>query len=148
MFQLAFENKLLELQIIVNSGRRSIVQRNEGHCSHFNETSNDITRVHSSHLGPDSCVRRARDVLFWLSIVRQIKKRVQNCEVCNYFLARQQKEPAHFARHSIPDMITDNGPNMQAISSPLSHENGNFSTLPVRHYTITRSEQLQSRISR
>ena len=54
----------MELQRIVNSGRRSIVQRNEGHCSHSNETSNDITRVHSSHLGPDACVRRARHVLF------------------------------------------------------------------------------------
>ena len=72
-------SRILELQRIVNSGRRSIVQRNEGHCSHSNETSNDITRVHSSHLGPDACVRRARDVLFWLSIASQIKKRVQNC---------------------------------------------------------------------
>ena len=27
-----------------------------------------IARVDSSHLGPDTCVRRARDELFWPSI--------------------------------------------------------------------------------
>ena len=52
-----------------------------------------IARVHSSHLGPDACVRRARDVLFWPNMSGQIKEQVQNCEVCNDFLARQQKEP-------------------------------------------------------
>ena len=184
-------SRILELQRIVNSGRRSIVQRNQGHCSHFKETSNDITRVHSSHLGPDACVRQARDVLFWLNIASQIKKRVQKCEVCIYFLARQQKEPlmthtipdtsrskvdqdlfiygietfqvivdyysdnfelnliqvattesvikatkSHFAGHGIADIITDNGPQYASDPLPLSYENGNFSTLPVRHYTV------------
>ena len=60
-----------------------------------------IARVHSSHLGPDACVRRARDVLFWPSMAGQIKEQVQNCEVCNDFLARQQKEP--LMTHKIPD---------------------------------------------
>ena len=176
---------------MVNSGRRSIVQRNEGHYSHSNETSNDITRVHSSHLGPDACVRRARDVLFWPSMAGQIKEQVQNCEVCNDFLARQQKEPlmthkipdtpwskvgqdlftygsetflvtvdyysdyfeldllqdattesvikatkSHFARHGIADMITDNGPQYASDQSASFTRDGNFSTLPVRHYTV------------
>ena len=31
--------------------------------------------------------------LFWPSIASQIEKQVRNCEFCNYFLARQQKEP-------------------------------------------------------
>ena len=52
-----------------------------------------IARAHSSHLGPDAFVRRARDVLFWPSMADEIKDQVQNCEVCNDFLARQQKEP-------------------------------------------------------
>ena len=99
MFQLAFEN--IGTTKKSYSRRRSIVQRNEGLCSDFNKTSNDITKVHSSHLGPDVCVRRVRDVLFWLSIESQIKKQVQNREVCNYFLARQQKEP--LTTHKIPD---------------------------------------------
>ena len=60
-----------------------------------------IARVHSSHLGPDACARRARDVLFWPGMVGQIKEQVQSCEVCNDFLARQQKEP--LMTHKIPD---------------------------------------------
>ena len=32
-----------------------------------------IARVDSSHLGPDTCVRRARDELFWPSMAGQIK---------------------------------------------------------------------------
>lgn len=60
-----------------------------------------IARAHSSHLGPDACVRRAHDVLFWPSMADQIKDQVQSCEVCNDFLARQQREP--LMTHKIPE---------------------------------------------
>ena len=40
-------------------------------------------------------------MLFWPSMAGQIKEQVQNCEVCNDFLARQQKEP--LMTHKIPD---------------------------------------------
>ena len=46
-----------------------------------------IARAHSSHLGPDACVRRARDVLIWPSMADQIKDQVQSCEVSNDFLS-------------------------------------------------------------
>ena len=52
-----------------------------------------IAKAHSSRLGPDACVRRARNVLFWSTMTDQIKDQVQNCEVCNDFLARQKEEP-------------------------------------------------------
>ena len=58
-----------------------------------------IARTQSSHLGPDACVRRAHDVLFWPSMADQIK----NCEVSNDFLARQQKEP--LMTHKIPETL-------------------------------------------
>ena len=35
---------------------------------------------------------------------------------------------------------------MQAISQPLSHENGNFSTLPVRHYTVRANGKAESAV--
>ena len=60
-----------------------------------------IARAHSSHLGPDACVRQARDALFWPGMAGQIKDQVQRCEVCNDFLARQQKEP--LMTHKIPE---------------------------------------------
>ena len=77
-----------------------------------------IARVHSSHLGPDACVRRARDVLFWPGMVGQIKDQVQRCEVCNDFLSRQQKQP--LMTYKIPeipwskvgqDLFTEGGEN-------------------------------------
>ena len=60
-----------------------------------------IARVHSNHLGPDACVHRARDMLFWPGMAGQIKDQVQRCEVCNDFLVRQQKEP--LMTHKIPE---------------------------------------------
>ena len=59
-----------------------------------------IARVHSSHLGPDACAHRTRDVLLLPSMAGQIKEQVQNCEVCNEILARQE-EP--LMTHKIPD---------------------------------------------
>ena len=61
-----------------------------------------IAKAHSSHLGAEECVRRTRDVLFWPGTAGQIKKTVQNCEVCNDFLFRQQKEP--LMTHKLPDI--------------------------------------------
>ena len=81
-------SRTLELQRRVNSARRSIVQRNKVIVP-ISMRPQMIARVHSSHLGPDACVCRARDVLFWPSMAGQIKEQVQNCEVCNDFLARQ-----------------------------------------------------------
>ena len=60
-----------------------------------------IARVHSSHSGPDACVRRARDILFWPGMSSEIKEKVKSYEVCNDFLAKQQKEP--LMTHKIPD---------------------------------------------
>ena len=48
--------------------------------------------VHSSHLRPNACVCQAHNVLFLPGMASQIKDQAQNCELCNDFLARQQKE--------------------------------------------------------
>lgn len=60
-----------------------------------------IARVHSSHLGVDASIRRARDVSFWPGMAGQIKETVYTCEVSNDFLARQQKET--LMTHKLPD---------------------------------------------
>uniref|UniRef100_A0ABM0MHB3 Uncharacterized protein K02A2.6-like n=1 Tax=Saccoglossus kowalevskii TaxID=10224 RepID=A0ABM0MHB3_SACKO len=60
-----------------------------------------IARAHTSHLGPDACVRRARDVLFWPGMIGEITEKVKSCSTCNDFLAKQQKEP--LMTHSIPN---------------------------------------------
>ena len=42
-----------------------------------------IARFHYTHLGADGWVRRARDVVFWLSMASDIREKVQSCDTCN-----------------------------------------------------------------
>ena len=51
-----------------------------------------ITQVHSSHLGIESCLNEARDVLFWPGMTAEIKDCVSKCETCNTYQTNQQKE--------------------------------------------------------
>ena len=60
-----------------------------------------VARAHSSHLGVDACVRRAREVLFWPGMAQDIRDKIQTCDVCNDFAAKQQKEP--LMTHKIPE---------------------------------------------
>ena len=52
-----------------------------------------LQKVHSSHQGVNACIRRARDVLFWPGLREEIENMVSQCETCNRFLPKQQKEP-------------------------------------------------------
>lgn len=60
-----------------------------------------LKRIHESHLGIESCRRRARDVLFWPGMSQSITEMVNNCDVCNTYQKRQTKEPLH--PHSVPE---------------------------------------------
>jgi len=42
-------------------------------------------RAHSSHQGIDACIRRAKDVVFWPSMSKDIQEAVEKCEVCAEF---------------------------------------------------------------
>ena len=52
-----------------------------------------LTKIHISHQGPDACIRRAKDVLFWPGMTAEIRQLVNQCSVCNEFLQKQSKEP-------------------------------------------------------
>ncbi|KAK3703506.1 hypothetical protein QZH41_002225 [Actinostola sp. cb2023] len=59
-------------------------------------------RIHSSHLGAESCLRRARETLFWPGMSAEIKEMVSACETCRTYETSPQKEtlmphetPAH-----------------------------------------------------
>ena len=52
-----------------------------------------LTKIHISHQGPDACIRRAKDVLFWPGMTAEIRQLVSQCSVCNEFLQKQSKEP-------------------------------------------------------
>ena len=58
--------------------------------------------IHYSHLGADTCLNKAKEVLFWPGISAQVKDFISQCAICNQYLAKQQKEP--MVMHDIPSM--------------------------------------------
>jgi len=59
------------------------------------------SRIHSSHLVIEACLRKARDLVFWPSMNADIKEAVTICSVCAEFQAKQPKQPMQ--SHEIPD---------------------------------------------
>ncbi|CAB4025222.1 PREDICTED: uncharacterized protein K02A2.6-like [Paramuricea clavata] len=60
-----------------------------------------LQRIHSSHLGGESCFRKARDVLYWPNMSAEIKDMVEQCTTCNEYQQAQKKEP--LMTHPIPE---------------------------------------------
>uniref|UniRef100_A0A2C9KW21 Integrase catalytic domain-containing protein n=1 Tax=Biomphalaria glabrata TaxID=6526 RepID=A0A2C9KW21_BIOGL len=50
------------------------------------------TKLHASHLGYDSMMRRARNVIFWPGMAGEIKQIEQSCAACQERKPRNQKE--------------------------------------------------------
>ena len=60
-----------------------------------------LTRIHSSHLGIEACLRKARDSLYWPNMNDEIKDYISQCSTCSEMQRNQQKEP--LIPHEIPD---------------------------------------------
>ena len=60
-----------------------------------------LERIHSSHIGINGCLRRAREAVFWPNMTKDITHIVTSCPVCNKFQTEQSKEP--LISHVIPD---------------------------------------------
>ena len=50
-----------------------------------------VKKVHSSHIGIEGCLRKARDVLFWPGMSAEIKDSIGKCDTCNNYQKNQQK---------------------------------------------------------
>ncbi|XP_015233581.1 PREDICTED: uncharacterized protein LOC107086865 [Cyprinodon variegatus] len=84
----------------------------------------DIThRIHSSHLGVEGCLRRARECVYWLGMNEEIKNFISKCDICRSVDPKQQRETLHphdmasrpWAK-GIPDIvISDNGPQYASL---------------------------------
>uniref|UniRef100_A0A803JLC0 Gypsy retrotransposon integrase-like protein 1 n=1 Tax=Xenopus tropicalis TaxID=8364 RepID=A0A803JLC0_XENTR len=61
-----------------------------------------IARIHSSHLGIDACLRKAKDVLFWPHMGPEIIEAIKDCDTCNEYLRKQTKEP--LMTHKLPTL--------------------------------------------
>ena len=60
-----------------------------------------LVRIHSSHLGAQPCLRKARDVLYWPNMSNEIKDMIGQCSACNEYQQSQCKEP--LMTHEIPE---------------------------------------------
>ena len=54
-----------------------------------------LGRLHRAHLGLESCLRRAREAVFWPGINADVKKLVENCETCATLQRAQSRETLH-----------------------------------------------------
>ena len=59
-----------------------------------------LSRIHLSHLGIESCLRKAKDVVFWPGMSSQIKETVSKCQICAEFQAHNPRQPLQ--THEIP----------------------------------------------
>ena len=80
-----------------------------------------ISRLHSSHLGIEACLRRARDRVYWPAVNSAIKEAVAKCEVCADYQARNPHQPMQ--THKIPDR-------------PWSHLAADMLTLQSKGYIV------------
>ena len=58
-------------------------------------------KIHSSHLGIEGCLRRARECLYWPKMSQEIKDYIQQCEICTTYETTPQKETLE--SHEIPN---------------------------------------------
>ena len=60
-----------------------------------------IQQIHSSHLGMESCLRRAREAYDWPLMNAEIKDTIAKCTICNTLKPEQCREPIRY--HEVPD---------------------------------------------
>ena len=58
-------------------------------------------KVHAGHMGINSCIRRARDFVFWPGMSKEIQQYVEACETCARYASTQQPETLNL--HPIPN---------------------------------------------
>lgn len=86
-----------------------------------------LEKLHSSHSGIQSCLRRAREVVYWPRMNPDIEKFVRRCSTCNTFQRSQQKEP--LVSTEIPDLP------WQHIACDIFENNGHDYLVTVDHYS-------------
>ncbi|XP_061716623.1 uncharacterized protein K02A2.6-like [Cydia pomonella] len=59
-----------------------------------------VSRVHEGHLGIDRCKRRAREVMWWPGMSRDVERAVRRCRTCAQHAPAPQREP--MVPHLIP----------------------------------------------
>ena len=60
-----------------------------------------MAMIHSTHIGVEGCLRRARESLFWPRMGTELKEYISKCDVCLAHRASPGKEP--ILQHVIPE---------------------------------------------
>ncbi|CAC5408071.1 unnamed protein product [Mytilus coruscus] len=81
-----------------------------------------IKKIHSSHIGIEGCLRRARERLYWPGMNAEVKDFIQRCETCRTFERKQQNET--LISHEIP-------------SRPWSKVGIDLMTFQSKNYLVT-----------
>lgn len=80
----AFQDELTYQDGIVFRGERAVIP---------DTLRGDLTcRIHSSHLGVEGCLRRARESVYWQGMNEQIRTFIAKCDICRSVDPKQQKE--------------------------------------------------------
>ena len=79
-------------------------------------------KIHAGHAGINSCLRRARQYLFWPGMSQEIRQFVENCQICAS-LPRKQS-PLPLIQHEVPER-------------PWQKVGTDIFTLKSRNYLVT-----------
>ncbi len=60
-----------------------------------------LSRIHASHLGIEKSKQRARDIMFWPGMGKEIENIISKCSICLTYRPSNTKEP--MISHKIPD---------------------------------------------
>ena len=52
-----------------------------------------LTRIHASHLGVETCLRKARDVIYWPIMNSEVKNLIIDFTECDDYLQNISKKP-------------------------------------------------------
>lgn len=50
-------------------------------------------KAHSGHVGINACIRRAKDLIYWPGMSKEIRQYVECCDICSSMPDKQAKEP-------------------------------------------------------
>ena len=79
-------------------------------------------KVHAGHTGINSCLRHARELIYWPGISAEIRQYVETCDVCASYASKQPEEPLHL--HDVP-------------SRPWQKVGTDIFTISGRNYLVT-----------
>lgn len=49
--------------------------------------------LHNNHMGVQSTLRRARDIMFWPGMNSEIKDKIEKCDTCSTYQKKLAKQP-------------------------------------------------------